>query len=207
MVATLLELATVEGLSLSENPERDLWFIMDEVDSLGKVTSLRAGLTKLRKYGCKVVLGLQTIAQFRATYGHDEAQTLLANISTKVILRAGDGETADYFSTEFGDQEVTRMQWSQTEGYSQGTSIMNPGTASNSTSNTQIREHKRTILASEIAGLPDLYGYLKLPGAPIGTIQLQYEPHSEVTPAYQENGRALLKPSASQVQNPDPIPS
>ena len=59
---------------------------------------------------------------------------------------------------------------------------MNPGTASNSTSNTQIREHKRTILASEIAGLPDLYGYLKLPGAPIGTIQLQYEPHPEVSP-------------------------
>ena len=94
----------------------------------------------------------------------------MANICTKVILRAGDGETAEYFSTEFGDQEVTRMQWSQTEGYSQGTSIINPGTNSNSTSNTQIREHKRTILASEIAGLPDLCGFLKLPGVPIGTI-------------------------------------
>ena len=124
----------------------------------------------------------------------------MANICTKVILRAGDGETAEYFSTEFGDQEVTRMQWSQTEGYSQGTSIINPGTNSNSTSNTQIREHKRTILASEITGLPDLYGYLKLPGAPIGTLQLQYEQHPAVTPAYQESGIALLKPS----QNPGP---
>ena len=84
---------------------------------------------------------------------------------------------------------------------------MNPGTASNSTSNTQIREHKRTILASEIAGLPDLCGFLKLPGVPIGTIQLQYEKHPEVTPAYRESGIALLKPSPSQVQNPDPIPS
>ena len=84
---------------------------------------------------------------------------------------------------------------------------MNPGTASNSTSNTQIREHKRTILASEIAGLPDLCGFLKLPGVPIGTIQLQYEKLPAVTPAYQESGRALLKPSPSQVQNPDPIPS
>jgi type IV secretory pathway TraG/TraD family ATPase VirD4 len=51
LVATWLELAIVEGLSLSENPTRRLWFIMDELDSLGKVTSLRGGLTKLRKYG------------------------------------------------------------------------------------------------------------------------------------------------------------
>lgn len=146
------------------------------------------------------MLGLQTIAQFRATYGHDEAQTLLANISTKVVLRAGDGETAEYFSTEFGDQEVTRMQWSQTEGYSQGASIINPTTASHSTANTQIREHKRTILASEIAGLPDLHGYLKLPGAPIGAIRLAYE-LPQVTPAYQESGIALLKPGPEPSQN------
>ena len=52
--------------------------------------------------------------------------------------------------------------------------------------------------ALEIAGLPDLCGFLKLPGVPIGTIQLQYEPHPEVTPAYRESGRALLKPRQSQ---------
>ena len=157
-----------------------------------------------------MVVGLQTIAQFRATYGHDEAQTLLANIATKVILRAGDGETAEYFSTEFGDQEITRMQWSQTEGYSQGTGLLNPGNASHSTAHTQIREHKRTILASEIAGLPDLHGYLKLPGAPIGAIRLEYKPLPEVAPAYQESGIAWLKPSQNPIpgpsQNPDPSP-
>ena len=193
LVATILELATIEGLSLSENPDRDLWFVMDEVDSLGKVSSLRSGLTKLRKYGCKVVLGLQTISQLRATYGHDEAQTLLANISTKAVLRAGDGETAEYFSKEFGDQEITRMQWSQTDGASQNSGIMAAGSASQSTSTTQIREHKRTILASEIVGLPDLCGFLKTPGAPIGYIELPYQHLPEVTPSYVESGIALLK--------------
>src|SRR5690606_19675059 len=85
LVATMLDLAIVEGLSLSEDQDRGLWFVMDEVDSLGRVSSLRGGLTKLRKYGGRCVLGLQTIAQLRATYGHDEAQTLLANCSTKLI--------------------------------------------------------------------------------------------------------------------------
>ena len=98
LVSTILEMAITEGLSLNEDPSRDLWFVLDEVDSLGKISALRDGLSKLRKYGGKCVLGLQTISQLRATYGKDEAQTLMANIATKMVLRAGDGETAEYFS-------------------------------------------------------------------------------------------------------------
>ena len=48
-----------------------------------------------------------------------------------------------------------------------------------------------------------MHGFLKLPGAPIGYIQLQYEQHPQVSPAYQESGIALLKPSQSQNQHFD----
>ena len=105
LVATLLELGIVEGLSLSEDSGRDLWFVFDEVDSLGKVASLKAGLTKLRKYGGKVVLGLQTISQLRDTYGKEEAQTLLANLSTKAVLRAGDGRRRNIFRRNSGNRK------------------------------------------------------------------------------------------------------
>ncbi len=110
LVACWLELAIVEGLSMTESQSRRLWFIMDELDSLGKITSLRAGLTKLRKYGGVCVSGLQTIAQLRSTYGHDEAQTLLSCMSQKLILKAGDGETAKYFENEIGQQEIEREE-------------------------------------------------------------------------------------------------
>ena len=186
LVATMLELGIVEGLSLSEDSSRDLWFVMDEVDSLGKVTSLRAGLTRLRKYGCKCVLGLQTISQLRATYGNDEAQTLLANVSTKAVLRAGDGETAEYFSKEFGDQEIERQQWSSTSG-SSSSGLFN-GSASQSSSSTEVRETRRTVLASQISTLPDLHGFLKVPRAPIGYIRMTYEKWPEVAPAFVEAG-------------------
>ena len=211
LVATILELATVEGLSLSENPERDLWFIMDEVDSLGKVTSLRAGLTNRLNQATQIRLQSRPgTANHRPVpchlrprrspnpagqYFHQSHPTGGRRRNRRLLLHRV------WRSRSHPDAMVANR------GYSQGTSIMNPGTASNSTSNTQIREHKRTILASEIAGLPDLCGFLKLPGVPIGTIQLQYEKLPAVTPAYQESGRALLKPSPSQVQNPDPIPS
>jgi hypothetical protein len=194
LIATLLEIGIIEALSLSENPLRDLWFVMDEVDSLGKITSLNTGLSKLRKYGGKCVLGLQTIAQFRATYGHDGAQALLANVSTKLVLRAGDGETAGYFSTEFGDQEIEREQLSTGESKTRG---MTSTSSSTTTSVSHVREIKRTILASDISALRDLQGFLKIASSPIGYIALAYEQLPQTTPSHVENDTASLSPALS----------
>ena len=175
LIPTILDLAVVENLSLTENEDRQIWFILDEVDSLGKVASLRHALSKLRKYGGRCVLGLQTIAQLRSTYGKDEAQTLMANVATKVVLRAGDGETAEYFSQEFGNQEIERTQVSRS-------TTMQGGFGTSKTRNT-VRETRRTVLESEIAALRDLEGYLKTPGS-LARIQLAFEQPVRQTDAY-----------------------
>jgi type IV secretory pathway TraG/TraD family ATPase VirD4 len=151
---------------------------MDELDSLGKVTSLRAGLTKLRKYGGACVSGLQTIAQLRDTYGREEAQTLLSCMSSKLILAAGDGETAEYFEKELGEQEVARVDESQSQSASaQGTST---------SKNRNIRRDKQAaVLASEIQKLPNLHGFLKLVGLPIARVQLTYTAMPDVTAPFE----------------------
>ncbi len=179
LVSTVMEMGFSEGLSLSINPERDLWFVMDEVDSLGKVTSLSKGLSRFRKYGCKCVLGLQTISQLRTTYGADEAQTLMANLSTKVILRAGDGETAEYFSKEIGDQEIERTQRST------GSSRSLAAARNRSENTTLVRETKRTVLGAELTALENLIGYLKYPGS-LTEIKLEYERYPEIADAFAE---------------------
>lgn len=156
LIATWLELAIVEGLSLTENPDRRLWYVMDELDSLGKVTSLRAGLTKLRKYGGVCVNGLQTIAQLRSTYGKDEAQTLLSCMATKLILKAGDSETAEYFSREIGEREIERSKTTH------GESAQNMGMGG-STSQNRTKEHttESAVMPAEVLNLPPLEGFLK----------------------------------------------
>ena len=178
LVATALEMALVEGLSLSENQERGLWYVMDEVDSLGKVTSLRAGLTKLRKYGGRCVLGLQTVAQLRTTYGRDEAQTLIANTSVKCILRAGDSETAKNMEHELGEQEIERTQVNDSFSTSD-----NGQSQSQNTSTQVVRQS--AVLASEIMGLPDLQGFLKIPGDEIARIKVEYVAMPDQNPAFQ----------------------
>ena len=160
-------------------------FVFDEVDSLGKVSSLRGGLTKLRKYGGRCVLGLQTVSQLRETYGRDEAQTLLANLSTKLILRAGDNETAEYFSKELGEQDIDRLQMTTGQGTSSG-GLTNPGQSSESfnTNYNMQRVRQAAIMSSEVLNLPDLQGFLKIPGQPVATVKIDYQAMPEVEPAY-----------------------
>lgn len=193
LVATILELGIVEGLSLSENQERDLWYILDEVDSLGKITSLRAGQTKIRKYGGRFVLGLQTISQLRETYGEHEAQTLLANMSTKLVLRCGDNQTAEYFSKELGQQEVQRGQVTQSHSQSSGGSRIRPNdSSSSSTSYSTVQEIKATLLPSELMNLADLEGFLRIPKYPIGFVEIQFEALPEVALSFEQCGKSLV---------------
>lgn len=172
LIAACLELAMVEGLSLSENQERGLWYVFDELDSLGKISSLRAGLTKLRKYGGRCILGIQTISQLRSTYGRNEAQTLLACTSVKCILRAGDSETARSMEQELGEQEIERTQVSETSGDSFNESV-----------STQI-VRQSAVLSSELTALPDLSGYLKIPGDEVLKIKIEYQAMDEMNPAF-----------------------
>lgn len=183
LVACWLELAIVEGLSLTESQSRRLWFIMDELDSLGRIMSLRGGLTKLRKYGGICVSGLQTIAQLRRTYGHDEAQTLLSCMSTKLILKAGDNETAKYFENEIGQQEVER------EEVSEGTSSKIGDLGSSSENKSVRRNTQAAVLASEITGLDNLYGFLMMTGQPTARVQLPYVTMPDINAPYQAKER------------------
>lgn len=154
LIACWIDIAIVELLSQPEAAERRVWFVLDEMDSLGKVGAMRDGLTKIRKYGGAVISGLQTIAQLRSTYGKEEAQVLLSCLSTKLILAAGDAETAKYFEEQLGQQEVRR------KGISQGRSQNGLQTSRSQTTSEQ-HHLQPTVLASEIGSLPDLKGYVQ----------------------------------------------
>jgi hypothetical protein len=157
LIATWIGLAVTEGLSLPENLDRRFWYVIDELDSLGKVSSLRLAATKLRKHGGVLVAGLQTIAQLRATYGHDEAQIILSSLANKLILAVGDHETARYFQDELGQREIERRRITTQSGRAGDRST---GSASHSTEIAL--EH--LVLASELQGLPERCGYLRRAG-------------------------------------------
>ncbi len=72
--------------------DRRLWFIIDELDALGQIDGLKDALARLRKFGGRCVLGFQSIAQVRGTYGDAEAQTIVENCGNTLILRCSASE-------------------------------------------------------------------------------------------------------------------
>ena len=91
---------------------------LDEFRRFGYLAGLSDRLPTLRERGVSVLLGAQVLSQIEEVYGAREARTLVANMETKLVFRAGDLETARLVSAWLGQTTVVAV--SQTIG-SRGT--------------------------------------------------------------------------------------
>ncbi len=166
MIATWMRLSIFEAMSQSENSDQHLWFVIDELDALGAIDGLKDALARLRKFGCRCVLGFQSIAQVSSTYGSSEAQTIIENCGNTLILRCSgseNGGTSQFASRLIGDREIVRRQ--VTRGSDRESALSTRG-ARRSRSITQQQAIEPAVMSSEIEQLPDLCGYLKCASSP-----------------------------------------
>lgn len=162
VISTWMRIATFEAMS-GEEGDRRLWFVVDELDALGAIDGLKDALARVRKFGGRWVIGFQSIAQVRGTYGDTEAQTIVENCGTTVILRCSASErggTAEFASRLIGKREVIRKQHSVSRprtllGFLRQTRAVTDQIAT-----------EDAVMASEIEQLPDLSGFLKRASRP-----------------------------------------
>jgi hypothetical protein len=161
IISTWLRTAIFQVMSQGEGDAR-LWFVVDELDALGAIDGLPDALARLRKFGGRMILGFQSIAQVSGTYGDAAARTIVENCASSLILRcsASDGGgTARFASTLIGEREVLRTHESES---------FEPGFFGRRRSRTfsQARTRESAVLPAEIERLADLEGYLKLASDP-----------------------------------------
>lgn len=193
LVAAWIGEVVSASLSLRPDRARRVWLFLDELAALGRVQSLSDALTQGRKFGLCSVAGLQTVSQLRGAYGQHGAQTLLSCFSSQLILRAGDPETADWCSRLLGEQQLSRRVQSEGTG----------GGGSHSGESEQITI-ERAVLPSEISGLKDRHGYLRLAGDyPVARVEILIpdEP-PEVTPPFLAVGSGAPAPAAAVTATP-----
>ena len=167
VIAAWLRLAIIEALSQPENQDQRLWFVIDELDAIGAIDGLRDALARLRKFGGRCVLGFQSIAQVSSTYGAGDAQTIVENCGTTLILRCSSSEnggTAQFASRLIGEREVSRRQVSRSSDHERVWSL--PGGRRSVQVSNQLAIES-ALMPSEIEQLPDLTGYLKLASSPV----------------------------------------
>lgn len=153
LAGAMLDVASNAVLGLPEDDGHHIWIVLDEIASLGRVQSLQSFLTLSRKHGGRGILGLQSISQLRELYGVEGAETILGQLSNKLLLAVNDPNAADYASRLLGDAQYMRRILSG--GRSDAGSHVN-------WSWTPVIE--RIVLASEISGLRIRRGYLTLTG-------------------------------------------
>ena len=162
LVSTWMRLAIFEAMSRGEGDQR-LWFVVDELDALGPIDGLKDALARLRKFGGRCALGVQSIAQVRGTYGDAEAQTIIENCGNTLILRCSASErggTAEFASRLIGQREILRVHTS----YSRPLGLGGAARATRTRSEQHTIEH--AVMASEIEQLADLAGFLKVASRP-----------------------------------------
>jgi type IV secretory pathway TraG/TraD family ATPase VirD4 len=164
IIAMWVRLAIFEAMD-RPGADRRLWFVVDELDSLGAIDGLKDALTRLRKFGGRCVLGFQSAAQVSSTYGAD-AQTIIENCGNTMILRCSGSEhggTSQFASRLIGEREVIRRQTARgrdREG------LFAARRARRSTSVSEQHVIEVAVLAAQIEQLPDLTGYLKTAASP-----------------------------------------
>ena len=166
LIAGWMRLAIYEAMD-GPPADRRLWFIVDELDALGTIDGLRDALARLRKFGGRCVLGFQSVAQVAATYGAQDAQTIVENCGNTLILRCSASErggTAQFCSRLIGEREVARRTVSRGRDALGGFG----GGARSARHSVHISEQRVTemaVLPSEIEQLPDFEGFLKTAGS------------------------------------------
>ena len=155
-----------------------LWFCIDELPTLQKLDILKLALTNTRKYGLCVVLGVQDFSQLYEIYGHDLAKTIISGCQTKLLLRVTDGAAAKLLAEGMGQTEIDEKD----ETLSFGLAAQRDGV-----SVVARRAMRDIVLTSEILTLPDMAGYLMIPGDyPIARVSYDYVPVPKIAQGFVE---------------------
>jgi type IV secretory pathway TraG/TraD family ATPase VirD4 len=129
---------------------KPVWFVLDELASLNKLPQLHTAVTENRKYGNPVVMGIQGRSQMEKRYGQD-AEAMLSQPATKIFLKTSEPRAARWISEAIGEIEVERLKESRSMGLLRSKKSFALEIAT-----------KPLVMASEIAGLAPLSGFIKL---------------------------------------------
>jgi type IV secretory pathway TraG/TraD family ATPase VirD4 len=184
LIATWMRLAIFQTMSEAEG-DLHLWFIMDELDALGRIDGLKDALARLRKFGGRCVLGFQSIGQVSAIYGHGEAQTIVENCGNTALFRCSASEgggTSRFASNLIGEREIIRQTTSTTRS---SPALFSNQAAHKSTTASEQYATESAVLPSEIEQLGDRMGFVKFASRP-AWLRVQFPDLSQekIAPAF-----------------------
>ena len=196
-----MDTAMMALMSGERSRKLQVWFLFDELGALHRMPALEKGLQTARNYGGAIVAGVHAYAKLKDTYGENMATTIASLTRTKLVLAAGDRDSAIWCSDAIGHTQVRVME----EGYSYGAD-----NARDAVSLTPRTYNVPLVLPDTLKDLPSLRGYLKFPdGFPAAAIKLRYVEYPRVAEPYikRDIGEGRRQPAPPSEPSPAPGPA
>jgi type IV conjugative transfer system coupling protein TraD len=176
MVSLFIDLLARRLLSMPDDYDRRLFFILDEFGTLQLQPAIKQLLTLSRSKGGSVWLGIQDVGQIDHIYGEYLRQAIVNACGTAGIFSVSDPKTAKFLSTKIGETEFLETE----ETYSMGVADNRDGV-----SLMRRRKVESLILDSEIMLLKDLELFLQIPNYHMTRTQLIRKPFPVIAKALQ----------------------
>lgn len=176
VISAWLSIAVKSLMAMGPNPDRRVWFFLDELPTLHKLPDLIETIAEARKFGGCFVLGFQSYAQLESIYGDKPAAAMFDTLNTRFFFRNPSNVIAEWVAKELGEKERNKAS----QQYSYGADPVRDGVSVG-------KDEDRTQLVSysDIQSLDDLMLYVTLPGPyPVIKITLKYKSYPKVAEGF-----------------------
>ena len=154
LIACMFELSVSYLIGMGINHNRRMWFVIDELASLGRLNGFSTLMAESRKYGGCVLAATQSINQLIENFGTHPANHIFGQFATKFLFRSDDPTSAKIISNIFGELEYSHQQ----KNTSFGANEFRDGI-----SYTEQQRHKTLITTDNLASLADHECFVGLP--------------------------------------------
>lgn len=110
LVSCLTELAFTKLIEIGIDKERQLWFVIDELPSLGRLPALSTIMSEGRKYGACVMAAMQSLNQLYERYGHHAGSTIFGQFGTSFFFKNTEPSIANMISSMCGTETITQRR-------------------------------------------------------------------------------------------------
>lgn len=175
ILSLMVDLLGRRLLSLHDDYNRRVFFILDEFGTLQRLSTIQKLLTLSRSKGGSVWISIQDVGQLDQIYGHSGRQTIVNACSSSLIFSVADPETANFLSARIGDTEY----WQTEESWTSGTEDTR-----DSFTLSRKKKTEKLILPSQIQSLNELRGFLQLAGYNPALIDIKVKDFKDVTQSF-----------------------
>ncbi|HHT3529911.1 TPA: type IV conjugative transfer system coupling protein TraD [Enterobacter asburiae] len=192
LISMWLSMATLLLQSMGENPDRRVWFIIDEKPGLQRIPQFAETVAEGRKFGGCFVIGIQNMPQLINVYGREMAKAIFDLLNTRMYGRSPSAEVAKMVEDELGKQRRKEAK----EQNSYGMDAVRDGVSLG-----KDKVHEPVVDYEDVMKLPNLKFYVRLPGEyPVVVLPLKYRKFRKLNRGLIErNIRDALSPELEKV--------